>query len=155
LQQLVYEEILDQLIKKNIQYVEEFIWSSQLKFYWEDSTADEPNITIKQLHMNLKYGNEFLGSIIKVIIQNEPELLLGLKLNENVVYTGSQYNLERLFNAIGYKMLTVFCSPETTRDELCKFSIGCYFSDYLPILYSADLLKAQVKYSFDYQEVIN
>ena len=35
LQQLIYEEILDGLIKANIEKPEEFIWASQLKFYWE------------------------------------------------------------------------------------------------------------------------
>lgn len=34
LQQLIYEEILDQLIKANIENCEEFIWASQLKFFW-------------------------------------------------------------------------------------------------------------------------
>ena len=57
LQQLVYEEILDQLIKNNIERAEEFTWAAQLKFYWEDVSNDEANITVRQLHVNMKYGN--------------------------------------------------------------------------------------------------
>jgi hypothetical protein len=41
----------------------------------------------------LKYGNDFLGSNTKVIIQSEAELLLGLKLAEPVVFTGNSYAL--------------------------------------------------------------
>lgn len=93
LQQLVHEEILDQLIRSNIQRPEDFIWASQLKFYWEDTAADEQNITIRQLHLSLKYGNDFLGSYTKVIIQSEADLLLGLKLSEPVVFTGNSYAL--------------------------------------------------------------
>lgn len=63
--------------------------------------------------------------------------------------------MERLFNAIGYKMLAMYCSPKTTKEELSRFSIGCYFSDFLPILCSADLLTPQIKYSFDYQQTIS
>jgi len=62
-----------------------------LKFYWDDT--DDQNITIRQLHLSLKYGNEFLGSINKVIIQSEVELLLGLKLAEPIVFTGNPYAL--------------------------------------------------------------
>ena len=40
LQQLIYEEVLDMLIKNNIERVEEFIWASQLKFIWEDSSTE-------------------------------------------------------------------------------------------------------------------
>jgi hypothetical protein len=57
LQQLIYEEILEQLIRSNIQRAEEFTWASQLKFFWEETSNDEPNITVKQLHLNMKYGN--------------------------------------------------------------------------------------------------
>lgn len=93
LQQLLYEEILDYLIKKNIQRAEEYAWASQLKFFWEDTQTDEPNITIKQMHLSLKYGNEFIGSKTKVILQNEVEALLGLKYNDCVVYNGNKYNI--------------------------------------------------------------
>ena len=62
------------------------------------------------MHLALKYGNEFIGSHTKVVLQNEPQTLLGLKYNECVVYNGSKYNIERLVNAIGYKMLTFTCT---------------------------------------------
>lgn len=57
LQQLLYEEILDYLIKNNIGRAEEYPWASQLKFFWEETSTEEPNITIKQMHLSLKYGN--------------------------------------------------------------------------------------------------
>ena len=71
LQQLLYEEILDLLIKSNIQRSEEYSWASQLKFFWEDTPSDDPNITVRQLHLALKYGNEFVGSRTRVILQSE------------------------------------------------------------------------------------
>ena len=152
---MVYEEILDQLIKNNIQRAEEFIWAAQLKFCWEDVSTDEANITVRQLHVNMKYGNEFLGSLTKVIIQNEAELLLGMKMNESVVYAGGRYVLERLFNAVGYKMLPMYCSPQSTFNEIYNFSIGCYFADYLPLLCSADLLPTSIKYNINYHFWVN
>jgi hypothetical protein len=57
LQQLLYEEILDHIIKNNIQGPEEYSWASQMKFFWEDTPNDDPNITVKQMHLSLKYGN--------------------------------------------------------------------------------------------------
>lgn len=68
LQQLLYEEILDFLIKNNVERPEDYAWVSQLKFFWEDTPADEPNINVRQLLLSLKYGNEFLGSKSKVIL---------------------------------------------------------------------------------------
>lgn len=70
LQQLLYEEILDLLIKSNIQRSEEFPWASQLKFFWEDTPSDDPNITVRQLHLALKYGSEFVGSRSRVVLQS-------------------------------------------------------------------------------------
>lgn len=40
LQQLLYEEILDLLIRSRIQRAEEYPWASQLKFFWEDTPSD-------------------------------------------------------------------------------------------------------------------
>jgi hypothetical protein len=90
LQQLLYEEILDFLIKSNVQRSEEYPWASQLKFFWEDTPSDDPNITVKQLHLALKYGSEFIGSRSRVVLQSEAEALLGLRLGEYVVYNGSR-----------------------------------------------------------------
>lgn len=146
---------MDQLIRANIERAEEFIWASQLKFFWEEASNDESNITVRQLHLNLKYGNEFLGSLTKVIIQNEAELLLGLRLSEPVSYAGNYYCLERIFNSIGYKMTPFYCSPATTHLQLSQFAIGCYYSDFLPVLSASDLLPPQVKYSIDFQTWIN
>jgi hypothetical protein len=70
-------------------------------------------------------------------------------LTEPVVYNGSGYALERVFNAVGYKMHNMYCTPVTTTQQLTEFTIGCHFSDYLPVLCSADLLNPHVKYSLD------
>lgn len=72
---------------------EEYAWASQLKFFWEDTPADEPNITVRQLHLSLKYGNDYLGSKTKVLLQSEPEVLLGMRLGQGIVYNGSPYAL--------------------------------------------------------------
>jgi hypothetical protein len=142
LQQLLYEEVLDYLIKSNIQRAEEFAWASQLKFFWEDTPSDEPNITVRQLHLALKYGGDFIGSRTKVILASEAEALLGLRLGECVVYNGSRYNLERLANAVGYKVAELACSAVTCEHSLRRFLIGCHFADFLPFLARADLLPA-------------
>ena len=91
----------------------------------------------------------------QVVIQNEAELLLGLKMGEPVVYAGGRYALERIFNAIGYKMLPIYCSSVTSHRDLYNFSIGCYFADYLPLLCSADLLPLTLKYNIDFHSWIS
>jgi hypothetical protein len=149
LQQLLYEEVLDRLIRTNVQRAEDFEWASQLRFHWEDSPGDETNITVRQLHLVLKYGNDFIGSQVKVILQSQPELLLGLKLSQPTLFAGSPYVLERTLHAIGYKTCRLHCSPLATQEELSQFAIGCYFSDYLPILTSSDLLSPNVRAHLD------
>lgn len=48
---------------------------------------------------------------------------------------------------MGYKMLQFTCSPSITEPVLRNFLVGCYFSDYLPVLNLADLLPPALKYS--------
>lgn len=69
---------------------------------------------MRQLHLSLKFGSEFMGSRTKVILSNEVEALLGIKMGDCTVYNGSRYNLERLANAIGYKMMELPCTLLTS-----------------------------------------
>ncbi len=58
-----------------------------------------------------------------------------------MIYNGSFYNLERMHNAIGYKMNILTCSELVSEYQLKKFLIGCYFSDFIPFFNRADQLK--------------
>ncbi len=51
-------------------------------------------------------------------------------------------------------MCKMTCSPFTTESELYNFTIGCYFSDYLSVLCSADLLSPALKYTLGQQSWI-
>ena len=51
-------------------------------------------------------------------------------------------------------MLDLTCTPNTTQQQLYNFSVGCYFSDYLPIVNNIDLLTPAVRYNIEYQEWI-
>jgi len=81
-----------------------------------------------------------LGSKTKVILQSQAEVLLGLRLSQNVAYKGNSYSLERLVNGIGYKLLAFTASPLISEISLKKFLIGCYFADYFPLILVSDLL---------------
>lgn len=48
---------------------------------------------MRQLHLSLKYGGDFIGSKTRVILQNEVGALLGLRFGDCVVYNGNRYNL--------------------------------------------------------------
>jgi len=92
------------------------------------------------MHITLKYGNDFLGSKTKVVMQSEPDVLLGIRMGEGVVYNGSHYSLERMVNSIGYKMIAFSSSQFNSETTLRRFLIGCYFGDFFPLLMVADLL---------------
>jgi hypothetical protein len=46
---------------------------------------------------------------------------------------------------MGYKVSHFTCTPYTAETSLRHFIIGCYFSDYLPLLSLADLLPPALK----------
>lgn len=66
--------------------------------------------------------------------------MLGLRYGDCVAFLGGAYNLERLANAVGYKVNVLACSPLTSEHTLKHFLIGCHFADFLPFLLRADQL---------------
>lgn len=41
----------------NVSRVNDFEWQKILRFTWDENNNEENNITIKQAHYKLKYGN--------------------------------------------------------------------------------------------------
>lgn len=91
LQYLMHEEILERVLKFNVLKADDFNWQNELRFGWDDSGTDEPNIIVRQLHIGVKYGSKFVGSKAKPIQECSLSFLTSVKFNELALITGSSY----------------------------------------------------------------
>ena len=67
LQSLIHQTILQQLVNANIRCANEYEWIKYLRFNWEDN--EESNVNIRKMHVNLRYGKEYIGSNSKVLVE--------------------------------------------------------------------------------------
>ena len=60
-------DTLDMIVKENVQSDNEFIWLSQLRYYWTDIN-EEKNMVTRMINAHLNYGYEYLGNYYGICI---------------------------------------------------------------------------------------
>eukprot|EP00760_Papus_ankaliazontas_P026612 PhM_4_TR3056/c0_g1_i1/m.97803/K10408/DNAH; dynein heavy chain, axonemal len=56
-------DVVETLVKSNIEDLREFAWNMQLRYYWQDET-----VHIEHANASLRYGYEYLGNVPRLVI---------------------------------------------------------------------------------------
>ena len=60
---LLARDVVAELHKNNVKSADDFLWISQLRYYWEDDT-----VMVKMITTNVPYGYEYLGNTGRLVI---------------------------------------------------------------------------------------
>ena len=61
-------DVIDKMIKEGTSSMSEFLWMSQLRFYWEKDTVSGDDCVIKQTQSQFNFGYEYQGDNGRLII---------------------------------------------------------------------------------------
>lgn len=61
-------DVIDKMMKTNVDSVNAFDWLSQLRFYWEKEGKDDEDCFIRQINTQFRYGYEYLGNSGRLVI---------------------------------------------------------------------------------------
>ena len=61
-------DVIDKMIKEGTSSMSEFLWMSQLRFYWEKDTVSGDDCVIKQTQSQFNFGYEYQGNNGRLVI---------------------------------------------------------------------------------------
>jgi dynein heavy chain len=61
-------DVVDKLFQKGVSSKDEFLWFSQMRYYWEDGEALEGDLKVMMVSSKRPYGYEYLGNSFRLVI---------------------------------------------------------------------------------------
>lgn len=123
------QQIYDQLIQSNVTSPQDFLWQSQLRYYWE-----EENLVLRMIETSLMYGYEYLGSYERLVMTEltlKCYRVLTVALQqikggsvEGPTGTGKSETVKDLAKACGKQCIVFNCSEGLDYRPLGKFIKG-------------------------------
>lgn len=128
-------DVLRQLIEKDVTSVVDFLWISQLRYYWRTDEADKIEyIFVSMVMTEIKYGLEYLGNYSRIIMIPDTDrcfrtLMNAIKFNlagclEGPPGAGKTDTCKDLAKAVGKKMVVFNCAEDLNNRAIGKFLKG-------------------------------
>jgi dynein heavy chain len=139
-----YKDICVNLVKDDVQSIDDFTWQQQLRAYMESSEAGQtPIVKIRQLKSELEYGYEYIGPSSRIVITPLTDrvwltmtaalkIRLGCSLG-GPAGTGKTETTKDLAKFIGIQCIVYNCSEQTDYklignilSGICAHKYGAY-----------------------------
>jgi dynein heavy chain, axonemal len=130
-------QVVDTLIDNNVSEIDEFDWSSQLRYYWVPADGKRQKVDLLDVRMvtaNIPYGFEYLGNSLRLVITPLTDrcyrTLMGAKvLNyggapEGPAGTGKTESVKDLAKALAVQCVVFNCSDGLDHNAMAKFFKG-------------------------------
>ena len=124
-------DIIEDLIKQNVQSIYDFAWQQQLRYYWDEEID---NCLVKQVSATLKYGYEYMGATSRLVITPLTDRCwititgaLHIKLGANPAGpagTGKTESTKDLAKAIGILCIVFNCSDQVDYQMMGRLFSG-------------------------------
>lgn len=119
-------DIVSLLYKENVTSTGEFIWISQMRYYWRTSPEKQGYVSVCMVATDVEYGMEYLGNTSRLVITPLTDrcfrtLMGALKLNLGGASEGILIYKEGLITIGESSIIIFFPGPSGTgKTETCK-----------------------------------
>lgn len=113
------KEVVENLIKRKIESIDDFAWRSQLRYYWKD---EDETCSISITDFNTQYSNEYIGNVERLVITPLTDrcyitLTMALRLNlggapAGPAGTGKTETTKDLAKCLGVPCYVFNCSDQ-------------------------------------------
>ena len=137
-------DVVDMMILEKIESVDDFAWTSQLRYYWYDTGPDrftspnpeysECNLVLRMIIAEYPYGWEYLGNSFRLVVTGLTDrcyrtLMMSLYLNlggapAGPAGTGKTETTKDLAKAVAKQCVVFNCSDALTYFAMAKFFKG-------------------------------
>lgn len=127
------KDVVESLIRSNIEKVDDFDWICHLRYYYK-TIGKESKVVAKMITTQLDYCNEYLGNTSRLVITNLTDrcyrtLMSALQLNlggapEGPAGTGKTETTKDLAKAIGVHCIVFNCAEGLNSSAMAKFFKG-------------------------------
>ncbi|EGR32288.1 hypothetical protein IMG5_089580 [Ichthyophthirius multifiliis] len=127
------KDVIQELEEQGCYNLTDFIWTSQLRYYWEDSN-NEQYLLVKMINAQLKYGFEYQGNSNRLVITPLTDrcyrtLMGAFHLQygcapEGPAGTGKTETVKDLSKAVGVQIVIFNCSDGLNYLAMRKFFKG-------------------------------
>ena len=122
-------DIINQLVKEEVQDIEAFKWQQQLRYYWEEGT-----VIVRNINNVYEYSYEYAGNSARLVITPLTDrcyqtLLSAFKQNlsgapSGPAGTGKTETVRDCAKALGRSCVVYNCSEEVTPEQMSQFFAG-------------------------------
>ena len=122
-------DIIQSLVKSNVDSPDDFKWVQQLRYYWEDDT-----VIVRSINNSFEYSYEYAGNSTRLVITPLTDrcyqtLLSAFKQNlsgapSGPAGTGKTETVRDCAKALGRSCVVYNCSEEVTPEQMSQFFAG-------------------------------
>ena len=127
-------DIIEDLMRRRVQSVDDFGWQMRLRYYWEDNLGPIGDCQVRQVTASFLYGHEYLGASSRLVITGLTDRCyvtlsgaLELKLGgapQGPAGTGKTETTKDLAKALGRQCVVFNCGENLDVKFMSKFFKG-------------------------------